>query len=119
MKLDEKPNSNGSYHADELIAFPSPNEEKDPVQFHFLSDGVYDNRTNKREAEEVAKLISDLIKKEGSLGIVAFSEAQLECIYQQLDQKTKVLLEERIDNNSLFFKALENVQGEECDVLLV
>jgi hypothetical protein len=111
--------SNKYFYADELIAFPSPNEEKDPVQFHFLSDGVYDNRTNKREAEEVAKLISDLIKKEGSLGIVAFSEAQLECIYQQLDQKTKVLLEERIDNNSLFFKALENVQGEECDVLLV
>jgi large subunit ribosomal protein L18 len=40
-------------------------------------------------------------------------------IYAQLSTKTKEKLEVRQDSDTAFFKALENVQGEECDQLII
>jgi superfamily I DNA and/or RNA helicase len=36
-----------------------------------------------------------------------------------LSPKTLQILEDRIENDTAFFKALENVQGEECDHLII
>ena len=81
--------------------------------------GVYDNRENQAEAKRVADHLEKSLHLNHSIGVVAFSETQLECIYNQLSEAAKIKLEERIENNSLFFKALENVQGEECDQLII
>jgi hypothetical protein len=111
--------SNRHFYNNELLTFPSPDQEKEPIEWHFVEHGIYDNRENQAEAKRVAEYLETSLHSHHSLGVVAFSETQLECIYRQLSDATKVKLEERIENNSVFFKALENVQGEECDQLII
>ena len=111
--------SNRHFYNNELLTFPSPDQEKEPIECHFVEHGIYDNRENQAEAKRVAEYLETSLHSHHSLGVVAFSVTQLECIYRQLSDATKVKLEERIENNSVFFKALENVQGEECDQLII
>jgi hypothetical protein len=50
---------------------------------------------------------------------VAFSEAQLSCIYDHLNTETRSILDQRIEKDSIFFQSLEKVQGDECDRLII
>ena len=43
----------------------------------------------------------------------------MESIFQQLNAADRIRLLTRIDEDSLFFKALEQVQGDECDRLII
>ena len=54
-----------------------------------------------------------------TLGIIAFSEGQLNEIHSLLSTKTTEILQDRIDKDEIFFKTVENVQGDECDELIV
>jgi DNA polymerase III delta prime subunit len=110
--------SNKHFYKDELLAFPSLKSEKNPVDVHCI-EGVYLQGENPTEAKAVAKKIELLIDFPETLGVVAFSESQLAAIYEQLSEKTKGILSERIENDTAFFKALENVQGDECDYLVI
>ena len=111
--------SNKHFYNNELLAFPSFLQEKNPIIWHFCEQGRFIDRKNKIEAKEVANLIEKEIDSKNHLGIVAFSETQLLEINACLSPKTLQLLEERIENDTAFFKALENVQGEECDHLII
>jgi superfamily I DNA and/or RNA helicase len=111
--------SNKHFYGDELIAFPSAKTISQPINFHYCEDGIFDERKNSVEAKKVALLIEEALKSKEHLGIVAFSETQLTEIYSQLSSSAKALLENRLDEDSAFFKALENVQGEECDHLII
>jgi len=110
--------SNKHFYKDELLAFPSLKSEKNPVDVHCI-EGVYLQGENPTEAKAVAKKIEALIDFPETLGVVAFSESQLTAIYEELSEKTKGILSERIENDTAFFKALENVQGDECDYLVI
>jgi predicted DNA-binding WGR domain protein len=104
-----------------------------PITYHKITDGIYEQRGNAPEAIYVAGLVRELlINKTGlSIGIVAFSEAQqseIETALDQLAAKDDVFaaaLEaeyEREDDsqfNGLFVKNLENVQGDERDIILM
>lgn len=111
--------SNYHFYNNELITFPSFKQEKTPVNWHYSNEGIFDERKNEIEAKAVALYIEKVIDSKEMIGIVAFSETQLAEIYTQLSTKTKEKLEIRIDSDSAFFKALENVQGEECDQLII
>lgn len=110
--------SNKHFYNDELLAFPSFKSEKNPVEMHYTA-GVYSLGENHTEANAVAKKIDALIDFPETLGIVAFSESQLAAIYNCLSEKTKGVLSDRIESDTAFFKALENVQGDECDHLVI
>lgn len=104
-----------------------------PVGFHFLPDGVYHKRRNRDEADYIAHLVRGLLNKgEGlSIGIVAFSEAQQSEIEDALerlagdDRAFKNLLDaelEREDDGQfvgLLVKNLENIQGDERDIVIM
>jgi predicted DNA-binding WGR domain protein/very-short-patch-repair endonuclease len=104
-----------------------------PLSFHHLRGAVYDNRRNRAEARYIAQLIRGLLAgKHGySLGVVAFSEAQQEEIESALrelageDRKFAARLEaeseREIDGQfaGLLVKNLENVQGDERDVMIL
>ncbi|MGP0173466.1 AAA domain-containing protein [Pseudomonas sp. NCHU5208] len=104
-----------------------------PISFLKVADGVYENRRNQAEAEVIAATVCELLKRDTgmSIGIVAFSEAQQGEIENALDvlaakdQKFATLLEReylREDDgqfNGLFVKNLENVQGDERDIILL
>jgi len=111
--------SNKYFYKNELLAYPSVKQEKDPITVHFCEKGVFDERKNHFEAYEIARFIDKHIDSNEVLGIVAFSELQLAEIYECLSKSTKLKLEDKLDEDLIFFKALENVQGEECDHLII
>lgn len=111
--------SNQHFYNNQLIAFPTYEQEVQPIEWHYMPEGRFIERENNHEAQAVAKHITVLIDSRETLGVVAFSETQLAAIYRHLSPKTQLKLADRIESNTLFFKALENVQGEECDRLIV
>jgi predicted DNA-binding WGR domain protein len=104
-----------------------------PISYHFMKDSPYTNRRNTGEAAYLAQLVRELLNRSTglSLGVVAFSEAQQSEIESALarlaneDSKFAARLEaeyEREENDQfcgLFVKNLENVQGDERDIILL
>lgn len=104
-----------------------------PISFLFHPEAVYERRSNTAEAETIAQLVRELLaRKTGlSLGVVAFSEAQqgeIESALTRLgaeDATFRNRLEEEYEREEngqfcgLFVKNLENVQGDERDIILL
>ena len=103
------------------------------ISFHLMENGVYEDRRNPNEALYIAHLVRQLLNSNSdhSLGIVAFSEAQQSEIESALDRlaaedtafaarlETEYTREENDVFCGLFVKNLENVQGDERDIILM
>ena len=121
--------SNLHFYDSQLVTFPNPIQNPDlGVWFEHVPDGVYDRggrRDNQREAAIVAKLVLKHVQQSSnqSLGIIAFSGAQADAIQDQIEilGRSYPNLEDFCRDNSphFFLKALENVQGDERDVILL
>lgn len=110
--------SNQHFYRGELRAYPSPSAYQ-AIHHHFVPDGQFVERSNDNEARAVVSYIKTHLNSGKSLGIVAFSEEQLRTIWSCMDASTQEQLTELIDSDKAFFKALENVQGDECDQLII
>lgn len=110
--------SNQHFYQNKLNAYPSFRPET-PIRYHLVENAVFEQRRNQIEAEQVAQCLHSYLGLPETLGLVAFSEEQLLTIYNALTPRDQEILNERIENNTLFFKALENVQGDECDRLMI
>lgn len=111
--------SNEHFYENQLIVYPTANKIELPIEFHLIPNGVFQNRMNEIEAKELAKTLEKLIKTTKDIGVVAFSETQLQCIIHSIDKSYYDLIESKIRKNELFFKSLEQVQGDECSILLI
>ena len=113
--------SNQHFYNNELIVYPSFQQQAVPLKSIFIEDGIYEDNQNKLEAKRVVELLKSLLlaseTSSKSIGIVAFSEKQLSCIFQEINSIPKI--DEKLETGQLFLKALENVQGDECDVLII
>lgn len=110
--------SNRHFYKDELIVYPSPKQKQ--VLFHHLTEGVFEERRNLREAQSVAEFLEQFDRwDEQSLGIVAFSEEQLKTIRKNCSPKVQEWIAAKEEAQTLFFKALEHVQGDEADILII
>ncbi len=103
------------------------------LSFHFMERSPYEARRNAGEAAYIAQLVRELLNRETglSIGIVAFSEAQqgeIESALESLaaeDAAFAARLEEEYVREEddqfcgLFVKNLENVQGDERDIILL
>ncbi|HZF98623.1 MAG TPA: AAA domain-containing protein, partial [Pseudoxanthomonas sp.] len=103
------------------------------VSFHPIADGVYIGRRNMPEARYIAQTVRELLERETglSIGIVAFSEAQQAEIETALEAlaagdtdfasrlEREYVREDHDQFNGLFVKNLENVQGDERDVIIL
>ena len=120
--------SNIMYYENRLCTFPSPDALASKVKFVLVEDGVYDRgftKKNKAEGdalvEEVLRRLADDKLNKSSMGIVTFSSVQKEYIEKRLSQ---AIVERRLESAAydreepLFVKNLENVQGDERDVIL-
>jgi very-short-patch-repair endonuclease len=121
--------SNHQYYGNRLLTFPSPHREIG-VSWKPVPGGVYDRagaRVNKAEAEaivsEVRRRLLDQEASKFTIGIVTFSIAQQRLIEDLLDAERRK--EPEIDPffsddlaEPVFVKNLENVQGDERDVIL-
>ena len=110
--------SNKHFYQGELKAYPSYGAST-PIHFHYIESGRFIERKNLEEAKTVVKLIQDGLKSSDEIGVVAFSEEQLSTIWDQLDGSSKDKLTDLQQNNRAFFKSIENVQGDECDHLII
>jgi very-short-patch-repair endonuclease/DNA polymerase III delta prime subunit len=123
--------SNYEFYDNKLVVFPSPDRGKEEAGlfYHYLPDTEYDrgkSRRNPREAREVAEAIMRHAKlfPDLTLGVAAFSLSQTQAIRDQLE-----LLRRQNPSCEAFFlshphepfftKNLENVQGDERDVIFI
>lgn len=112
--------SNKHFYDHQLVAYPSPNEGQRALFRTYLPDALFEHRRNIKEAEKLVEEVrKHLANHDEKIGIVAFSETQLSCIEELFSPQEKQVIEERIEANSFFIKALENVQGDECDILFI
>ncbi len=120
--------SNSNYYENKLLTFPSPDDIATKVNNVFVP-GYYDRgktRQNSFEAKaivsEVLKRLADPILLQRSIGIVTFSSVQQNLIEDLLNEafKNEPHLEKVAMESSepIFIKNLENVQGDERDVIL-
>lgn len=113
-----------------LIVFPSP-YAKNPglgVKYRYVKGGLYKDRQNVPEAQRlVDAVLEHMIKRPGeSLGVVTLNQTQRELIEELLDKKLKTFTEGAhfmdrwaADGWPFFVKNLENVQGDERDVIFI
>lgn len=119
--------SNGMYYDNKLCTFPSPDALDNKVRLVPV-DGTYDRgltKRNRKEAEalvsEVVRRLSDPVLSRSSMGVVTFSSAQRDDIDRLLSKEiaARKLESAAYDREEpLFVKNLENVQGDERDVIL-
>ena len=121
--------SNYHYYDNRLHTFPSPimEPERLGVSLVQVEGGVYDRSKTRTNAKEAESLVADLVarlRRDGerrSHGVVTFSKAQQELVEDLLDKERHAdpTLERYWDGEEpVFVKNLENVQGDERDVIL-
>lgn len=124
--------SNHHYYDGRLLTFPVPQERSGSlgVSLKFIDRGIYDrgaSRTNRAEAEAVvAELAARLRARPDnageSIGIVTFSSAQQSLIEDLIDARRRddAAFDAAMNagEEPVFIKNLENVQGDERDVIL-
>lgn len=103
------------------------------ISYHFLPKAVYEKRQNKDEAAYIASMVRELLQRkvDDSIGIVAFSQEQQMAIEDELenlasaDKNFERLLEEAYNRTEdgqfigLIIKNLENIQGDERDIIIM
>jgi very-short-patch-repair endonuclease len=122
--------SNYQYYHNRLLTFPSSRLTGMGVSFHHVKNGIYDrgnSRTNRGEAgsivQEIVTRLSDPRRQNESIGVVTFNIQQQRLIEDLLEQARQAnpaidahFAEEA--REPVFVKNLENVQGDERDVML-
>ena len=124
--------SNRQFYENKLFIVPSPYtaEAGMGLRFHSIPQGVFDaggTRTNQVEAKVVAQAIVAHARENPdlSLGVAAFSAAQRRAILDQLEVLRRGLPPEveaffqSHPAEPFFVKNLENVQGDERDVIFI
>lgn len=129
--------SNASFYGDRL-SVPVRHPETElirarPVEF-IAVDGVYADQTNRAEAEKVADILADLWSQPSSrplsVGVVSFNKKQADLIGDVLEERAEAepafrhaLTSERDrtvegEDMRFFVKNVENVQGDERDIII-
>jgi superfamily I DNA and/or RNA helicase/very-short-patch-repair endonuclease len=123
--------SNQEFYDGNLMIFPSSgtDEKATGLKYNYIPDSIYErgtSRTNPIEAREVAKAVLKHAKynPELTLGVVAFSTAQRDCIILELERlrrldSTSEKFFSKTNLEDFFVKNLENVQGDERDIIFI
>lgn len=122
--------SNEHFYQNKLITTPeNQTSDIEPIQLHYLQNGIYENRQNKVEAH----FITDLLEKhlisnpKETLAIIALSQEQQLLIEKTIEAKAKKDIQFSMLYNKalssmdepLLIKNLENIQGEERDCVII
>jgi hypothetical protein len=119
---------NRQYYENKLYTFPSPNDRVSRVR-HVAVDGYYDRGKSKQNRAEATAVVSEIKRRlldpelvKQSIGVVTFSSVQQLLIEDLLESEFAhdPRLEEAAHGmyEPIFVKNLENVQGDERDVIM-
>lgn len=122
--------SNAEFYNNRLVTFPSPDQSRQEygLKYQYV-DGTYDRggrKINKEEASAVARAVMEHAYKSPhlTLGVATFSISQMEAIRDMIER----LRRENPSSDEFFashpsepffVKNLENVQGDERDVIFI
>lgn len=107
--------SNRYFYNNQLQTFPTF-KVNNPIDL-ITTNGIFEDRVNKKEAQLAAALIEEkLNRKEYNFGLVAFSQSQLQAILDYIPATYHQLME---DKDGIFIQSLENVQGDQCEHLII
>ncbi len=127
--------SNRAFYNGQLEAPPSRfsrQSDDRPIVYHDVG-GLYADRTNRQEADKVVQLLKDFWAREGpapTIGVVTFNQPQRELIEDLIAEECQrdeafepryAQEKARKEGNQdvgFFVKNLENVQGDERDVMI-
>ena len=120
--------SNQEFYENSMLTFPSVNDRERRVRMRKI-DGFFDRgktRVNVNEAkaivEEIKRRYQDPELKKQSIGVVTFNISQQTLIEDMLQEEYQkdVKFDQwaNTGEESLFVKNLENVQGDERDIIL-
>jgi hypothetical protein len=127
--------SNRQFYSERLQPIPGHPSQRSrfaPITL-YRADGVYEERTNAAEAEQVCRIVRDLLRRAEppSIGVASFNLAQRDLIVEKLEEMAAEdrefagrLAEARARRGpasfeGLFVKNLENVQGDERDHIII
>ncbi|AFP75733.1 putative helicase superfamily protein [Mycoplasmoides gallisepticum CA06_2006.052-5-2P] len=120
--------TNDHVYDNELIFMNKAIKQKESFVVHDIIDGKWKDRKNIPEAQAIVSRIQRLTKTadyQKSLGIVAFNRSQADLIELMLDKLNDPLVNEWRERNNdngeyigLFVKSVENVQGDERDIII-
>jgi very-short-patch-repair endonuclease len=123
--------SNHEFYEDRLFIIPSPYWTSDVlgVKFHAVANSTYDSggsRANRVEAAQVCQAIMEHARRYPglSLGVATFSIQQQQEILDQLERLRRDNPDTEAfftghEDEPFFVKNLENVQGDERDVIFI
>ncbi len=123
--------SNHEFYESRLFVVPSPMLDGGELglRFHFVPDGVFDrggSATNRIEARSIADAVMQRAREypDKSLGVGAFSVKQRDAILDELELRRREAPELESffatgGNEPFFVKNLENIQGDERDVIYI
>ncbi|WP_028504854.1 DUF4011 domain-containing protein [Ruminococcus sp. FC2018] len=120
--------SNAKYYDNKLLTFPSPDDRVSKVSWVHL-EGYYDKGSSKQNKAEAQAIVDEIVRRLKdeklrceSIGVVTFSVVQQVLIDDMLSDRLREepKLEEYADSmyEPILIKNLENVQGDERDVIL-
>jgi very-short-patch-repair endonuclease len=123
--------SNKEFYDGRLFIPPSPDHATDAsgLRFNHVADGCFDRgntATNRREAQVLAQRVLRHAREtpEASLGVGTFSVSQRDAIVDELERLRKTSPELEVfcssrGQDDFFVKNLENIQGDERDVIFI
>ncbi len=120
--------SNARFYENKLLTFPSPSDQISEVKWVHV-DGYYDKGKTKQNPAEARAVVDEIVRRlrdeqlrHESIGVVTFSVVQQNLIDDLLAEEymKDPKLEEYANAmyEPIFIKNLENVQGDERDVIL-
>lgn len=122
--------SNINFYQGKLVVFPSPfaRSKRLGLHYHHVKNGVYQNKQNQPEAMRVVDAIIDHMRTHpsDSLGVCTLNMFQRDLIEELLEKRIKAFPEcgtyrAKWEEQGwpFFIKNLENVQGDERDVIFI
>ena len=126
--------SNHAFYDGNLQIAPniSKNLKSRPIERHLVS-GKWIDRRNETEAKKVVEILREISKtreNNESIGIITFNAEQQACINDEIDREMskdrdfrsfmikETRREDGGEDTSIFIKNLENVQGDERDIII-
>lgn len=111
--------SNQHFYNNELIVLPSYPDYQ-AITSIYLPDAHYIDGTNLVEAQAAKNLlIEKLGLKETRIGLVTFSEKQLKAVVSLCSAAERLAIEVAQESGWLFLKTAEQIQGDECDEIII
>lgn len=126
--------SNHAFYDGNLIVSPNRLIKHDKaIEYVYVPNGKFIQKKNLNEAKKVVDIVKIILKNRKnneSIGIITFNSSQRDLIHNLIDKETytkgqyqelfqkELIRKDDDEDKSLFIKNIENVQGDERDIII-